>query len=361
MAFSLTNYQFSLGSHRDSNVIFIEFPNNSQLKNELRDELKVTWSATHKKWYCPDIPMYRKLLNIKPKSIEELVPEQIATINKPKYIAMAHKIILKGYSEHTLRNYLQEFFQFLITIKKHDADSFGSDKIKAYILYCIRDLKLKESTIHNRINAIRFYYEDVLGREGYMIPVPRPKKPSTLPKVLSKSELKKMFELTTNIKHKVILQLVYGMGLRVSEIVALKITDIDSKRMMVHLRCAKGKKDRYVPLPMSALDLIREYFRMYKPKDFLVEGMTGGPYTVRSVQAVFKTAMNKARIKKPIGIHGLRHSYATHLLEAGTDMSFIQKLLGHRDIKTTMIYAKIGERDIAKIESPLDSLSQFNH
>ena len=356
MAFLLSNYQFSIGSHRDKNVIFIEFPNNTQLKNELRAILKVTWSATHKKWYCIDIPMYRKLLNIQPKSIEEMVPEQIYPINRQKYIAMGHRIILKGYSEHTLRNYLQEFFQFLVTIKKNDADTFGPDKIKSYILYCIRDLKLKESTIHNRINAIRFYYEDVLGREGYMIPVPRPKKPSALPKVLSKSELKKMFDLTVNIKHKVILQLVYGMGLRVSEIVALKIPDVDSKRMIVHLRCAKGKKDRYVPLPSSILDLLRAYYKIYKPKDYLFEGMTGGQYTVRSAQAVFKTAMNRARIKKPIGIHGLRHSYATHLLEAGTDMTFIQKLLGHRDIKTTMIYAKVEERSLAKVISPLDSL-----
>lgn len=356
MAFLLSNYHFSLGRHRDKEVIFIEFSNDSILKKELRAKLKVIWSASNKKWYCLDIPMYRKLLNIEPKSIEELVPEQIAPINRQKYLAMGQQIILKGYSEHTLRNYLQEFFQFLVTAKNNDADNFDPDKIKSYILYCIRDLNLKESTVHNRINAIRFYYETVLGREGYMVTVPRPKKPSALPKVLSKSELKKMFELTTNIKHKVILQLVYGMGLRVSEIVALKITDVDSARMMVHLRCAKGKKDRYVPLPKSALNLMREYFRIFRPKDYLFEGMTGGQYTVRSAQAVFKTAMNRARIKKPIGIHGLRHSYATHLLEAGTDMTFIQKLLGHSDIKTTMIYAKIGERDVAKIDSPLDSL-----
>jgi len=356
MAFQLKNYQFSYGRHRDRGVIFIGFPNNDVLKNELRATLKVYWSATNKKWYCLDMPQYRKLLNLPSKPLAEIVPSELPAINKPKYIAMAELLVLRGYSEHTLRNYLQEFYQFLMAIKQQDADNFDQKRIAGYILYCIQSLKLKESTIYNRINAIRFYYESVLGRDGYMVKFPRPKQPSKLPKVLSKSELKKMFELTTNPKHKMILLLVYGMGLRVSEVVALKVLDIDSKRMMVHLRDAKGKKDRYVPLPESALELLRDYYRNYRPTVYLFEGMTGGQYTIRSVQAVFKSAMNRAGVKKPIGIHGLRHSYATHLLEAGVDTAFIQKLLGHRDIKTTMIYAKIGDKNIAKVKSPLDDL-----
>jgi site-specific recombinase XerD len=146
------------------------------------------------------------------------------------------------------------------------------------------------------------------------------------------------------------------MGLRVSEIVKLKITHIDSGRMQVHIASAKGKKDRYVNLPESVLNELRNYYIEYKPKEFLFEGQYGGAYSIRSAQAVFKDAMRKARISKPVGIHSLRHSYATHLLEHGTDISFIQKLLGHKDVSTTLIYAKVGNKSLAKVISPLDRL-----
>ena len=355
--FDLANYRIDYGVHNDKNVIFFDFPYNLPLVESLKKKLKVYWSRSHSKWYCIDMDQYRSLLGIPLKPIGEEITHRIHPINLPAYRWMHQELVLVGYSVHTQRTYLQEFGQFLLTIKHHPVEEFTTERLRAYMFYCAEKLKLKEATLHSRLNAIKFYYDNMRGQKELFYDVPRPKKQSSLPKVLSKSELKKMFDLTTNIKHKVILQLVYGMGLRVSEIVSLKITDIDSKRMMVHLRCAKGKNDRYVPLPKSILDLIREYFRIYRPKDYLVEGMTGGPYTVRSVQAVFKSAMNRARIKKPIGIHGLRHSYATHLLEAGTDMTFIQKLLGHRDIKTTMIYAKVGDRTISNIESPLDSFN----
>jgi site-specific recombinase XerD len=147
------------------------------------------------------------------------------------------------------------------------------------------------------------------------------------------------------------------MGLRVSEIVGLKITDIDSDRMLVRIGNSKGKKDRYTPLSqMIILDDLRTYYKEYKPKEYLFEGQYGGQYSIRSVQAVFKTAMNKAKINKTIGIHGLRHSYATHLMETGTDMVFIQKLLGHKDIKTTQIYVKVTNKQLSKVKSPLDDL-----
>ena len=355
--FDLTNYRIDYGVHNDKNVIFFDFPYNLSLVKSLKSKLKVYWSRSHSKWYCFDMDQYRSLLGIPLKPIGEEITHRIHPTNLPAYRWMQQELVLVGYSVHTQRTYLQEFGKFLLTIKHHPVEEFTTERLRVYMFYCAEKLKLKESTLHSRLNAIKFYYDHMRGQKELFYEVPRPKKQSSLPKVLSKSELKKMFDLTTNINHKVILQLVYGMGLRVSEIVSLKITDIDSKRMMVHLRCAKGKKDRYVPLPKSILDLTREYFRIYRPKDYLFEGMTGGPYTVRSVQAVFKSAMNRARIKKPIGIHGLRHSYATHLLEAGTDMTFIQKLLGHRDIKTTMIYAKVGDRTIANIESPLDRLN----
>ena len=196
----------------------------------------------------------------------------------------------------------------------------------------------------------------MLHREKMFIEIPRPKKKEILPKVVSKSDIAKMFSHVDNLKHRVMLKLCYGMGLRVSEVVKLKITDIDSKRMLVHIEAGKGKTDRYVTLPSSVLDDLRNYYRTYRPKTYLFEGQNGGQYSIRSVQAVFKNTMQKAKVNKSVGIHGLRHSYATHLMESGTDMYFIQKLLGHNNIKTTEIYAKVSDRQLGNIKRPLDNL-----
>jgi integrase/recombinase XerD len=146
------------------------------------------------------------------------------------------------------------------------------------------------------------------------------------------------------------------MGLRVSEVVALHVADIDSAAMRVHIRRAKGKKDRYVHLPESLLEQLRTYFKAYRPKVLLFEGQQGGPYSTRSAQKVFADALLRAKVNKKVGIHGLRHSYATHLLEAGTDIAHIQKLLGHSDIKTTLLYTQITNSTLQKVKSPLDSL-----
>jgi len=210
--------------------------------------------------------------------------------------------------------------------------------------------------LNSRINAIKFYFEQVLHRKRMFFDIPRPKRPLSLPKVLNKRELKKIFESTDNLKHKVMLRLCYGMGLRVSEVVNVKIEHIDSIRMSVLIAMGKGKKDRYVPLPDSILEELREYYKVYKPKIWLFEGQHGSQYSIRSVQSVFKKAMENAGVHKTIGIHGLRHSYATHLLEGGADIRFIQELLGHNSIKTTQIYTQVSDRSKARVKSPLDSL-----
>lgn len=303
-----------------------------------------------------DMPQYRSVLHLPQKEMGADWEPQFSEENLLAFQKYRQMLILKGYSINTQKVYLSEFAQLLAVLKNHSVASLTVERLKAYIYYCHKTLKLKERSVHSRINAILFYFEKVLQRPKMDLEVPRPKKPSTLPKVLSKTDLSKMFEKTENIKHRLILLLVYGMGLRVSEIVGLKIVDIDSGRMMVHLQQAKGKKDRYVPLPQSVLELLRAYCRTYKPKEFLFEGMTGGQYTIRSAQSVFKQAMNRAGINKKVGIHGLRHSYATHLLESGIDISFIQKLLGHKDIRTTLRYTKISDASVGRIASPLDEI-----
>lgn len=353
---NLSNYKITLGTHREQNVIFFEFPNNEKLKSELKACLKVKWSSTQKKWYALDMPQYRKILSISLRPEAEDLIESIPSANKDAFIRMREQIVLKGYSPHTQRSYLSEFAQFLHLLGSHRADTMSEDRIRSYVLYCKEKLKLKENTIHSRINALKFYYEQVLHRKLVFVDIPRPKKPSSLPKVISKEDIRKMLEKTDNIKHRMALKLVYGMGLRVSEIVQLKLSDYDQSRKVFHIRNAKGKKDRYIPAPQSILEELNTYYLEYRPKEYILEGQAGGQYTIRSVQAVFKQAMIRAKINKPIGIHGLRHSYATHLMEAGVDIAFIQKLLGHKDIKTTLIYTKVSDKHLSKIKSPLDHL-----
>jgi site-specific recombinase XerD len=241
-------------------------------------------------------------------------------------------------------------------LKDYPVYDLTEERLRSYFLYCINELKLSENTLHSRMNAVKFYYEQVLHREKMFLDIPRPKRPSTLPKVISPKDVKKLFDVTTNIKHNLMLKLSYGMGLRVSEIVNLKIEDIDSGSMQVLIEQSKGKKDRYVNLPESILEQLRTYYKEYRPQKYLFEGEKGNQYSIRSVQAVFKNAMRKAKINKKIGIHALRHSFATHLLENGTDIKFIQELLGHSNIKTTLIYTHVSEKSIKNIKSPLDKL-----
>jgi site-specific recombinase XerD len=359
MSFNPQNYQFSLGEHRDKNVIFIHFQYNQQLQNELKDKFPSTkWSATKKCWYVTDVNSARKEIGFPPKTeMGKAVMSQIFPVNQAALKKMHELLLLKSYSPNTIRTYCTEFAQLLFLLKNISVDTLTPQRLRAYFLYCVKKIKLSENAIHSRMNAVKFYFEQVLKRDKFFFEeIPRPQKKSSLPKVISKADIAKLFSKVENPKHALMLKLCYGMGLRVSEIVNLKITNIDSKRMLVHIEAAKGKKDRYVTLPTSILEDLRNYYRTFRPKTYLFEGQYSGQYAIRSVQAVFKNAMQKAKINKSVGIHGLRHSYATHLLECGTDMYFIQKLLGHKDIKTTEIYAKVSNRHLQNVKSPLDDL-----
>jgi len=358
MSFNPQNYQFLTGEHHNKNVIFVHFPYNAQWKNELKTKFPTAkWSISKKCWYLPDVNAVRNEIGLAPKTeMGKTVIGQIHPVNQAALKRMHEVLLLKAYSPNTIRTYCTEFAQLLYLLKEIPVDSLTPERLRSYFLYCTK-LKLSENIIHSRMNAIKFYFEQVLHCDKlFFEEIPRPHKKSLLPKVFSKSDIAKIFAKVENPKHQLMLKLCYGMGLRVSEIVNLKITNIDSGRMLVHLEAAKGKKDRYVTLPSSILDDLRNYYRAYRPKTYLFEGQYGGQYAIRSVQNIFKNAMRKANINKSVGIHGLRHSYATHLLESGTDMFFIQKLLGHKDIKTTEIYAKVSNRQLGNIKSPLDDL-----
>lgn len=353
----LTKYIFKPAKHKGKAIILIQFQFDQNLIDDLRKRFpSAKWSASKKSWYLPDLPVVREVIQMSKKNNVHTKVKSIHPANQQAYLGLNEQLTLKKYSESTRRIYLAEFQHLLSLLDDYYVGDLNPKRLKDYFLYCLKVEKMSERKMNGKINAIKFFFEQVLHRPKMFFDIPRPKKPRTLPKMLSKTEVKKLFRVTTNLKHRVALQLCYGMGLRVSEVVNLKIVDIDSKRMVVHVRGAKGKKDRYVPLPKTILPELRQYYLEYRPKQYLFEGQYGNAYAKSSLQQVFRYAMQKANIKKEIGIHGLRHSYATHLLESGADMRFIQELLGHNSIKTTQVYTKVTPRSKSKITSPLDQL-----
>lgn len=347
---------FETPLHKGAAVILIRFPYEPQLVQHVRKLPGARWSSTHKAWYVRDVDQFRQQVGLPLREQGKAALARVSAVNRPALERMVQTIRLKGYSRHTEQTYRNEFAQLLLLLGDVPVEHLSPERLRSYMLYCTSELKLSEATLHSRLNAIKFYFEKVLKREKFFADIPRPKKHSTLPKHISQQDVKRMLDSTTNLKHNTLLRLCYGMGLRVSELVGLKVQHIDSGNMQVLVVKGKGKKDRYVNLPESILAQLRHYFKEYKPKEYLFEGQYGGAYTVRSAQAVFKQAMKAAGINKQVGIHGLRHSYATHLMEAGTDISHIQKLLGHANIETTLIYAQVTDRALKRIRSPLDEL-----
>ena len=286
----------------------------------------------------------------------------ISEHNKKQLALMLQTLTLKAYSPATINTYKNEFAVFLQTIKTKNVDEFTPQRIKDYLQYCFEILKQSENTVHSRMNALKFYFEQVLKREKFFWEIPRPKKPILLPKIISEEKIVEGLMSIKNLKHKVLLMTAYSAGLRVSEVVSIKVADINSDRMQILIKRAKGKKDRLVPLSKIALELLREYYKVYKPKKWLFEGqIIGEPYSVRSAQEIFADYFRKIGVPKYISFHSLRHSYATHLLEGGTDIKYIQELLGHNDIKTTLRYTHVSKKSLQKVESPLDKIFRKNN
>lgn len=260
----------------------------------------------------------------------------------------------KRYSQNTQDIYCCYFKDFCNYFRNDKLDHVTTAQINSYILDLIKSKDISISQQNQRINAIKFYFEKVLGRDKQYYELHRPRKENKLPKVLSKNEVKSIIASSYNIKHKCMLMLMYWAGLRRSELLNLKPDDIDSERMIINIRGAKGKKDRISLLSDNLLQLLRRYYKEYRPDLYLFEGLKGEMYSPTSVANVLKKAALKAGIKKLVTPHMLRHSFATHLLEQGTDLRYIQELLGHESPKTTEIYTHVSKKAIEKIKNPID-------
>jgi integrase/recombinase XerD len=392
--------------HRGDECIAIYFQKNAVIQSLIQKQADAKWSKTNSCWYVPlSKENYQQLAtilkgkaNVKneelkiyllgKKKVNELstVDDKLRPVtqainpvkralpakqrglsypvskeNKEALLKFQQTLALKSYSPSTIRTYTNEFVQFLQTIKENKATDFTTARIKDYMQYCFEKLKLSENTLHSKINALKFFYEQVLGREKFFWEIPRPKKPLLLPKLLNEIEISKLFNALANKKHKAMLFTAYSAGLRVSEVVNLKIADIDTQRMQIFIERAKGKKDRYVNLSPLLLDILRKYLLAYEPRPvtYLFESeQTKGAYPTRTVQQIFYNAKNRAGIKKEVGIHSLRHSFATHLLDKGTDIKYIKELLGHFNIKTTERYLHVSKKQLINIVSPFDDLWQ---
>ncbi len=263
------------------------------------------------------------------------------------------KLELKKYANNTVKSYITSFEGFINHYYNKEIDHLNEVDIRSYIQLLIQE-KRSNSYINIAINSIKFYYEIVLGMPNRLYSIERPRVQKKLPAVLSKVGVKSMIESTNNLKHRCIISLLYSAGLRRSELLNLKLSDIDSSRMLIHIVDSKGNKDRYTLLSNHTLHDLRLYYKVYKPVSYLFESPKKGKYSPNSVGKIVTNAAIKAGIKKHVTAHTLRHSFATHLLEAGTDLRYIQLLLGHSSTKTTEIYTHVAKSSFDSIINPLD-------
>lgn len=328
------------------------------------------WNNEEKHWTLPFTPTIQKEIEnyfrsfgftIKCRHIESKTKENKEKKNyindRPFPKEYIDRMVLKKYSENTKRTYITAFGDFINYYKTIPLDQITHDQFKAYLLYMVEKRKISASFQNQVINAIKFYYEKILGWDKIpFLYVERPFMEQNLPTVLSVEEVLHIFNCVDNLKHKTILLTIYSAGLRLSELINLKIKDIDTDRKSIFVKDAKGKKDRRTILSDNLVKYLNEYLPKYKPHTWLFEGQDGGQYSDSSVSKIFRSACDLAGIKKKASPHTLRHSFATHMLEGGTDLRYIQELLGHSSSKTTEIYTHITRKGIENLRSPLDKM-----
>ena len=270
---------------------------------------------------------------------------------------LRQELRLRNYSPKTIKGYTSCVRKFVRYFSPRHPRELGSEDIRKYLMYLFEESHLAPASVSQALNAIRFLYVELYHRPLILEGIPRPKKEKKLPVVLSKDEVRRLFEVTRNLKHRMLLMVCYSGGLRVGELVRLTPECMDTARHLIHIRGGKGKKDRYTVLSDVVADALGDYLRQFRPQYWLFEGeRRGKPYSIRSAEAVFEQAVRRAGITKEVSIHSLRHSFATHLLEIGVSLRVIQELLGHQSSKTTEIYTHVSERVLGAIRSPIDEI-----
>lgn len=347
-----SQFKYTPGVHNGKKVIFIQFERKYELIQEVKKLVGSCWSQQKRSWYVLDTDYNRLSFNLELESSQQPSKEGNYHLQKFK-----DYLLSKRYSENTIRTYADALRSFLVFHNQKSILEINNDDVVIFNNEYILKNKLSGSYQNQIVNAIKLYFKTIQEKNLDIEKVHRPRREKLLPNVLSKEEIKSILEAHSNIKHKAMLSMIYSCGLRRSELLNLKTTDIDSKRNVVIIRQSKGKKDRITPLSPKILDLLREYYKIYKPTTFLFEGQSSGTiYSEQSLQSVLKQALHKLNIKKPVTLHWLRHSYATHLLESGTDLRYIQELLGHNSSKTTEIYTHVSTKSLQQIKSPFDDL-----
>ncbi|MCE3229025.1 MAG: Integrase/recombinase [Bacteroidetes bacterium] len=371
----------SIAHHKGLCVMRLNFTKNEKLLKVLRAYKALRWSQSMNCWYLPysaalnqelsdllkghafidysavsfdvieEVPMNKHNQKTN-ENLKELPKESELKLNEFKNWMRSRR-----YSESTINTYIDALRTFLRFFPNKPIYEITNDDVICFNNEYILRNKLSASFQNQVVNSIKLFFTTIEMRCIQPELIHRPKRDRALPNVLSKEEIKLILNAPRNIKHKAMLSLIYSCGLRRSELLNLKLNDIDSNRGLVIIRQAKGRKDRVTPLSEKVLGLLRDYFMAYRPKEWLFEGQNGkGKYDERSLANVMKQAVEKSKINKPVTLHWLRHSYATHLLENGTDLRYIQELLGHSRSRTTEIYTHVSNKSLQKIVSPFDTL-----
>jgi integrase/recombinase XerD len=366
--------------HHGIEQIGLFFPYNNEWK-EVAKNIGCKWSSSHQYWYLPKsrsnlgkvfnafkgkvwvdaTEVYGRKNQKKESSIAVTASMNGLTtlrLNTKKVVPTEFINLLKirRYSQSTIDTYSSMFSNFINYFPTKDIAKITEDEIKDYLLYLVENKNVSLSTQNQSINSIKFYYEHVLGQEKRKYWIERPRKEKKLPTVLSERQIVSLLKATTNLKHKLILTIIYSAGLRNGELIGLKRKDILDDKNLIFIRGGKGKKDRITLLSKRAKQMLEKYLKQFKPKYRLFEGPNQMPYSQSSVRKIFKRALIKANLDTEYRVHDLRHSFATHLIEKGINLRYVQELLGHSSSKTTDIYTHVAKTCFGDIASPLDEI-----
>lgn len=364
-------------SHRNQSVIGLFFKYNNELIGIVKKLPDRKWSATKKCWYIPFREDYQSVLTHQFKNIADLKFIESVAVNFKNPPDLKYKApykdrldkdtasylkelagLMQGrrYSDSTVKNYISLLETFFGYYHDKSPDEICLDDIERYNFEVI--IKHKYSVVYQRqlVNALKVYFKYFPNESFQIGELERPKNEMKIPEILSHSEVLRLLMATPNLKHRSILVLLYSSGFRISELINLKIADIDFDRKQLRIRQSKGKKDRMVTLSPRIYSLINDYLNSYQPKIYMFNGQKGGRYTSSSVRHFLAKATKKAGIKKRVSPHTLRHCYATHLLESGVDLKYVQELLGHSRPETTQIYLHVTQKKLMAVASPIDTL-----